>query len=76
MSSTAITTMTKMMESLPETTQLRVVEHLRDYIEDLQDEIKWNASFEETQPQLINAARRARQEIAEGRAKPMDYNQL
>ena len=76
MSSTAITTMTKMMESLPETIQLRVVEHLRDYIEDLQDEIKWNASFEETQPQLINAARRARQEIAEGRAKPMDYNQL
>ena len=76
MSSTAITTMTKMMESLPETTQLRVVDHLRDYIEDLQDEIKWNASFEETQPQLITAARRAKQEIAEGRAKPMDYSQL
>jgi len=76
MSSTAITTMTRMMESLPETTQLRVVDHLRYYIEDLQDEIKWNSSFKETQPQRITAARRARQEIAEGRTKPMDYSQL
>jgi len=76
MSSTAITTLTKMMESLPETTQLRVIDHLRDYIEDLQDEIKWNSSFKETQPQLITAVRRARREIAEGRAKPMDYSQL
>ena len=76
MSSTAITTMTRMMESLPETTQLRVVDHLRYYIEDLQDEIKLNSSFKETQPQRITAARRARQEIAEGRTKPMDYSQL
>jgi len=76
MSSTAITTLTKMMESLPETTQLRVIDHLRDYIEDLQDEIKWDSSFKETQLQLITAARRARREIAEGRAKPMDYSQL
>lgn len=76
MSSTAITTLTKMMESLPETTQLRVIDHLRDYIEDLQDEIKWDSSFKETQLQLNTAARRARREIAEGRAKPMDYSQL
>lgn len=76
MSSAAIATVLKMMESLPETTQDQVVEHLRDYIADLQDELQWDISFKETQPQLIAAARRARQEIAEGHAKPLDYDLL
>ena len=76
MSSTAITTVTKMMEYLSETAQDHVVEHLRDYIEDLQDEIQWDISFKKTQRQLIAAAQRARQEIAEGHAKPMDHSQL
>jgi hypothetical protein len=76
MASTAITTMTRMMESLPESIQLRVIDYLRDYIEDLQDEIKWDSSFKERQPQLITAARRAKREISEGGAKPMDYSRL
>jgi len=76
MTSTAIATVVKMMESLPETTQDRVVEHLREYIEDLQDELQWDISFKKTQLQLVAAAQRARQEIAEGGAKPLDHNQL
>jgi len=76
MSSTAIATVIKMMESLPETTQDQVVEHLREYIADLQDEIQWDISFKKTQSQLIAAAQRARQEIAEGYAKPLDYDRL
>jgi hypothetical protein len=76
MSSTAITTVTKMLESLPETAQAQVVEHLRDYIEDLRDELEWDALFSKTQPQLVTAAKRAKQEVAEGRAKPLDENQL
>ena len=76
MSSNAIATLVTMMESLPTDVQDRVVEHLREYIEDLQDEIQWDKSFHKTQPQLIAAARRAKQEIAEGRAKPLDYDQL
>jgi hypothetical protein len=76
MSSTAIITVTKMMESLPEPAQGQVVEYLREYLEDLQDELKWNALFKKTQPQLIAAARRAKQEISQGLAEPMDYDQL
>jgi hypothetical protein len=76
MSSTAIATVTKMLESLPETVQTQVVEHLREYIEDLRDELEWDALFSKTQPQLVTAAKRAKQEIAEGRAKPLDENQL
>ncbi len=76
MSSTAIVTVIKMMESLPETVQDQVVEHLRDYLEDLQDEIQWDNLFKKTQKQLIAAAQQTRREIAEGRAKPLDDNQL
>jgi hypothetical protein len=76
MSSNAIATLVTMMESLPIDAQDRVVEHLREYIDDLQDELQWDKSFQKTQPQLIAAARRAKQEIAEGRAKPLDYDQL
>jgi len=76
MSSTSITTIAKMLDSLPLEMQDRVVEHLREYIDDLQDEIRWNQSFQRTQPNLIAAARRAKQEIAEGQATAMDYEQL
>ncbi|MEF3169152.1 MAG: type II toxin-antitoxin system HicB family antitoxin [Deltaproteobacteria bacterium] len=38
--------------------------------------LNWNSLFERTQPQLVAAARRARQEIVQGRAQPMDYERL
>jgi glycerate-2-kinase len=64
------------MESLSEDVQDRVAEHLREYLEDLQDELKWDNSFKKTQQKLIASAQRAKREIAEGLAKPMDYDQL
>ncbi|OUL28606.1 hypothetical protein BV372_24735 [Nostoc sp. T09] len=76
MSSAAITTVIKMMQSLPVDVQERIAEHLREYIDDLQDEIQWNESFQRTQQNLIAAARRAKQEIAEGKATALDYDQL
>jgi len=76
MSSAAITTVMKMMESLPLNVQEQVAEHLQEYIDDLQDEICWNESFQVTQQNLVAAARRARREIAEGQATILDYNQL
>ena len=76
MASTAIATATKMLETLPETAQKQAVEHLREYVASLQDELQWDVLFNKTQPQLIAAARRAKQEIAAGQATPMDSNQL
>lgn len=76
MSSSAITTIVKMLESLPVELQDRVAEHLREYIDDLQDEMRWNTSFQRTQSKLIAAAQRAKQEIAEGQATAMNYDQL
>ena len=54
----------EMMESLPETLQRQVAEYLKEYIADLKDELQWEESFEKTQPQLVAAAQRAKQEIA------------
>jgi glycerate-2-kinase len=76
MASTAVATVIKMIESLPETVQDQVVEHLREYLADLQDEMKWDTQFKKTQKQLIAAARRAKKEIAKGHAKPLDLDQL
>lgn len=75
-STTPIVTMTKMLESLPEAVQEQAVEHLREYLADLQDELKWDSLFRQTQSQLAAAARRARQEMAQGRAEPMDSERL
>jgi len=69
-------TIAKMLETLPEHVQDRVVEHLREYIEDLRDEALWNESFSRTQTELVAAARQARKEIGEGKATPLDVEEL
>ncbi|XHX76968.1 MAG: hypothetical protein RBJ76_21395 [Stenomitos frigidus ULC029] len=73
MSSVAMTTIIKMVESLPDDLQDQVAEHLRTYIADLEEEARWESSFQRTQSNLVAAARRAKQEISEGQAVPMDY---
>ncbi len=76
MSATAVATVVKMLELLPDPVQDRVAEHIREYIEDLRDELQWDSTFKKTQSQLVAAARRAKQEIAAGQAKPLDPDQL
>lgn len=65
-----------MMESLPEEVQEQIADHLRNYIQNIQDEELWDKTFKRTQNRLVAAAQRARQEIAEGLAEPLDYNRL
>ena len=65
-----------MFESSPEAVQDHVVEHLYEYLADLRDELQWDAVIKKTQPQLVAAARRAKQAIAQGQATPLDYDQL
>ena len=76
MSSPAITTIVKMVESLPNDLQEKVAEHIREYIADLEDEKQWDTSFKRTQKNLVAAARKAKQEIAAGKSVPIDYEQL
>jgi DNA phosphorothioation-dependent restriction protein DptG len=76
MASEATMTIIKMLETLPEQDQDRVVEHLREYIEELREEALWNESFSRTQSNLVSAARQVRKEIAEGKATPLDIEKL
>ena len=76
MQSTSIATIIKMMESLPEPVQTQVVMHLRDYIAELKDETQWDALVERTGPKLMEAAKHARHQIAEGLATPLDESKL
>ena len=60
MSTPSIATIVQMMEPLPEPLQARVVEHLREYLLDLEDELGWDGLYKKREPQLVAAARRAR----------------
>jgi len=72
----AIETVIKMLETLPEETQSQVVERMREWLADFEDEATWDESFAKTQKTLHEAARQARRQIAEGRSEPMDFNKL
>lgn len=65
-----------MVESLPDDLQEQVAQHIREFITDLEDEKRWDASFKRTQDNLVAAARKAKQEITAGQSMPMDYEQL
>ncbi len=67
MKSTATLTVLKMLEGLPDSIQDRVVEHLRDYIEDMREEAQWTESFSQSQEKLGSMAQKARKDKAEGR---------
>lgn len=76
MESTAIITVVKMMEALPQPVQDRVVDLVREYLADLEDEGEWDAQFAVTGPELVAAARHARREIHEDKSDAMDFNRL
>jgi hypothetical protein len=76
MSSPVITTIIKMVESLPDELQEQVVEHVRAYLAELEEEKLWATSFKRTENNLVAAARKAKAEIAAGLSSPMDYEQL
>lgn len=74
--SKATETAVKMIESLPEAVQERVVEELRALVEDARDEAKWDILLERKKDGLVVAARKARKEIAAGKASDMDFDKL
>jgi hypothetical protein len=74
--SKATETATKMIESLPEAAQERVVEELRTLVEDARDEAKWDELIERKKDGLVATARKARKEIAAGKATDMDFDKL
>ena len=74
MSAETITTVVKMLEALPDSTQERVAEHLRDYLTELKDEWLWNETYASTQTQLVAMAKIAKKQIASGQSLPFHFD--
>ena len=74
--SKATETAAKMIESLPDAVQERVVDELRALVENARDEAKWDDLIERKKDGLIAAARKARKEIAANKATDMDFDKL
>lgn len=72
----AAQTLVRMLETLPEPAQDRVVETLAALIAEAQSEERWDDLLARKAPSLVAAARRAREEIAAGNSSPMDYDEL
>jgi hypothetical protein len=76
MATEASVTVARMVEALPPPLQDRVVEHLREYLDDLRDDERWSESFAKTRDKLVAAAREARRQIAKGESSPIDLSRL
>ena len=65
-----------MIELLPENQQENIAAHLREYIADLEDEIRWDNKFRNTQSELSKLAKKVRKEMSEGKTEGFDYEKL
>ncbi len=69
-------TITRMVQSLPESLQVIVLEELKEIVAEKIDEAEWNMQFEQKQDQLIAAAKKVKEQIATGKVEEMDYEKL
>ncbi len=69
-------TIDKMIKTIPESMQSSVLDEIQAVITEKHDELEWNIQFQKSQENLIAAAKKVKDEIATGMAKPMDYKKL
>ena len=69
-------TIAKMVQSLPESLQIVVLEELKEIVAEKIDDVEWNMQFEQKQDQLIAAAKKVKEQIATGKVEEMDYEKL
>jgi hypothetical protein len=68
--------MNNVTETIPESMQNSVLDEIQAIITEKHDELEWNIQFQQSQENLIAAAKKVKDEIATGLAKPMDYKKL
>lgn len=74
--SEALTTITKMVATLPEDLQKEVERHLREYIAELQSEARWEYLFRTTSEQLGKWAEQVRERVRKGEVEDFDFSRL
>ena len=68
--------MNNVTETIPESMQNSVLDEIQAVITEKHDKLEWNIQFKQSQENLIAAAKKVKDEIATGMAKPMDYKKL
>jgi len=76
MSFSNMTILTQKLESLPEEIRERIAAYLSEHFEEISDEVRWDEQFKNSSSKLEEMARRARMEIAKGKAETMNYEKL
>jgi hypothetical protein len=76
MSTATIETLTKMLEAFPESVQDQAVEHLREYLADITDDLRWDESFERTSEKLAETAQHVREQFKNGKTESFDLERL
>lgn len=76
MSTATIETLTKMLETLPQSVQDRAVEHLREYLAEITDDLRWDESFERTSEKLAKTARHVTEQFNNGKTESFDLERL
>lgn len=76
MASAAVETLIKMVESVPEPVQERLVERVRELLHEMRDDLKWEELFARSQDKLGEMANEALRQHDAGLSEPMDYDRL
>jgi uncharacterized membrane protein len=71
-----VTILTKKLESLPEDSREKFAKYISEHFEDFEDEMLWDEQFQKTSSKLSEMAQKARNEIAEGKSEPMNFEKL
>lgn len=71
-----VQTVTKLLEAFPSAVQDQAVERLREYLADINDELRWDESFERTSDKLAEVARHVREQFKNGETEPFDLEKL
>lgn len=76
MSTATIETITRMLEEFPESVQDQAVEHLREYLADITDDLRWDESFDRTSEKLAETARHVKEQFKTGKTESFDLERL
>jgi hypothetical protein len=69
-------TVTKMIESLPEHLQKKLLDEITPIISEALDEAKWEDQFQRGNSKLVELSEGVREHISKGSAEPMDFSKL
>ena len=69
-------TVTKMIASLPEHLQKKLLDEITPIISEALDEAKWEDQFQRGSSKLVELSEGVKDRISKGRTEPMDLSEL